>query len=159
MQSELNTWAYFNGLIPMGDLATLRCGRAVRLTREEFRRRLPQFNNVPDDVIDDLLDLCQVQFNRFVWGGFLKWGELAFVAHFLTLREDAIKAGADGEETGMVLGSTVSGITSFSAGAVSWTRNGAIDEALMASPFSGTTWGQLFLYLRKRIAVGLVSVT
>jgi hypothetical protein len=160
MQDEFNVWVFRNdGLLPLADLAAVRCARSVHLTREEFVRRLPQFKEVPDDVIDDLLELCRVQFNRFVWGGFLKWGELAFVAHFLKLREDALVAGGSDEETGLVFGSVVSGVTSFSAGAVSWTRNGAIDEALMASPFSGTTWGQMFLYLKKRIAVGLVMVT
>jgi Protein of unknown function (DUF4054) len=159
MQDEFNVWVYRNDLLPLADLAALRCARPLHLTHEEFLRRLPQFESVPDDVIDDLLELCRVQFNRFVWGGFLKWAELAFVAHFLTLRENAIVAGAGDEETGLVFGSAVSAITSFSAGAVSWTRNGAIDEALMASPFAGTTWGQMFLYLKKRLAVGLVMVT
>jgi hypothetical protein len=112
---------------------------------------------VPDELIDDLLEMCRVQFNRFVWGGFLKWGELAFVAHFLTLRDDALAAGAG--DMGLSMGTVPSGISSFDAGSVKYTRNAAVDEALMASPFSGTSWGQLFLYLKKNVAVGLVLVT
>jgi hypothetical protein len=158
MQGDLNGWEYFNGLIPFVDCAALRRARPTHLTREEFLKRLPQFADVPDDLIDDLLELSRVQFNRLLWGGFLKWGELAFVAHFLQLRKDALDAAGD-DETGMVLGRTVTGINTFNAGSVSYTRNSAIDEKIMASPFAATTWGLWLLAMQKRIAVGLVMVT
>jgi hypothetical protein len=159
---DFQGWIYQNEgtLALLEDWSIMRSRSPVHLTREEFQKRLPQFNEVPDQVIDDLLELCRVQFNRFVWGGFLKWGELAFVAHFLTLRAEAmVPSEGEGGEASMVVGSIPSGISSFTAGDVRFTRDTAIDEALMASPFSGTSWGQMFLYLKKNVSVGLVTVT
>jgi hypothetical protein len=134
------------------------------LTTDEFLEQYPMFEDVDTAIIDGLLELCQTAaFDQCVWGNWLQAGEGWFVAHVLTLREQAFgpweASGSDPASTAWMQGVLASGVTDFTAGSVKWSKDAGMAASMMTEPLLRTYWGQLLVARRKRVAVGLVMVT
>jgi hypothetical protein len=134
------------------------------LTQDEFLELYPQFAQCPQVWLDAIFEQMPCAFNRCVWGCQLKQGEAYYVAHYLTMRELALQLGGydpdnPDAEVDLISGVIQTSVTEFDAGSVSYKKDFNVDEALIASPYSRTVWGQMYDALRKSVAVGLVMVT
>jgi Protein of unknown function (DUF4054) len=132
------------------------------LTKDEFLAFFPMFANVDDTWIDGLLLLCQTAaFNPCIWGPWLKWGEALFVAHWLALREIIFGSwDEDNPSANLWLQSVLqTGVSSFTAGSVSWTKDASVLADQASNPYQRTIYGQEYWAMKQRLAVGLVMVT
>jgi Protein of unknown function (DUF4054) len=132
------------------------------LTSDVFLAWFPQFTAVDPVWVDGLLDQCQTAaFDPCVWGPWLQWGEALWVAHWLTLREmwfggwDVDNPQADLWMRGVIQ----TGVSSFSAGSVSWSKDTSLLDEQAKNPYMRTLFGQEFYAMQAKLAVGLVMVT
>jgi hypothetical protein len=137
-----------------------KCAGRQQLTKEEFLRWFPMFADAPEERIDMLIEKARtVAFNARIWGRWLKWGQALFVAHYLALWEMKLPTPDEGEDNGGWQ-MAMSGVSSFQAGSVRYTKDTSIEAKMLADPWLQTTFGQQLMdLLRSQIAVGLVMVT
>lgn len=133
------------------------------LTKDEFLALYPQFKNCPDEWFDAIFAQMPCAFSRCAWGCYLQQGEAYYVAHYLTMRELSLQVGGDpndpNSEVDLLAGVVTSAVTDFQAGSVKYTKDSAVDETLISSPYMRTAYGQAYDALKKQLAVGMVQVT
>ena len=123
------------------------------MTPAQFKALFTQFAAEDDDRVQGFLDLAAPYFNVERWGAFYTEGLANLVAHSIVTAnaEQAAFAAAPNQlQAGDVVGKTV--------GAVSVTRDGQLLNKQAADPFLRTTYGQRYVYLRRKAGMGGIAV-
>lgn len=125
-------------------------------TADDFLARYPQFEgNVPDDVLDDYVEmgLACVNYRRFnhMWKTALGF----YIAHFCTMYMQSMLPGETSAAAVVAKASSVGIITGESADGVSYSRDGsALNDLAGWAAFKATTFGVQFATIAKMVGKG-----
>jgi hypothetical protein len=129
----------------------------MTVTAASFVTNFPEFanaTNYPVPSIDFWISIAGLQFDVSRWGTLYDYGIQLYVAHNLTLSQQAVKAASRGQNPGAIEGP----LTNASVDKVSYARN----PALAVDPKNGelnlSTYGIRLVRLIKMIGAGPIYV-
>lgn len=120
------------------------------MTPSEFKAFFPQFTLETTERVQSFLDLAVPYFNVPRWGDFYSEGLANFVAHSIVI--------ANFEATQSTSQTNANDVTEKHVGPVGMSRDSALLNLQAKVPFMRTTYGQRYMYLRRKIGLGGFAV-
>lgn len=121
------------------------------MTPSEFKTQFPEFAAETDARVQLFIDLAAPYFDVDRWGDLYPYGVAYYVGHELAL------ANAQAAQGGSVQAMTNDTLTK-KVGDVQVTKDTGLLAKQADNPFYRTLYGQKYLYLRKQVGMGSLSV-
>lgn len=121
------------------------------MTPAEFKARFPEFANETDQRVQLFIDDAAPHFDVSRWDDLYPAGVAYFVAHEMAL------ANAQSAQGGSVMAMTNDTLTK-KVGDVQVTKDTGLLNKQADNPFMRTMYGQKYLYLRRQVGAGALSV-
>lgn len=121
------------------------------MTPSEFKTQFPEFAAETDARVQLFIDRAAPYFDVDRWGDLYPDGVAYYVAHELTL------ANAQAAQGGSVQALTNDTLTK-KVGEVQITKDTGLLNKQADNPFFRTLYGQKYLYLRRQVGMGALSV-